>query len=57
MHFWEIIIIKLQFEKERHTQGFWKDAEKNTDYAEIFGRIMCKHALIMRKLHWIMREI
>ena len=26
------------------------------DYAEIFGHIMRKHALIMRKLHRIMRK-
>ena len=29
--------------------------KKIKDYAEIFGHIMRKHALIMRKLHRIMR--
>ena len=28
--------------------------KKIKDYAEIFGHIMRKDALIMRKLHWIM---
>ena len=30
--------------------------KKIKEYAEIFGHIMHKHALIMRKLHWIMRK-
>ena len=30
--------------------------KKIKDYAEIFGHIMRKHALIMRKLHRIMRK-
>ena len=31
--------------------------KKIKDYAEIFGHFMRKHALIMQKLHQIMREI
>ena len=31
--------------------------KKTKDYAEIFGHIMRKHALIMRKLHRIMRKL
>ena len=30
--------------------------KKFKDYAEIFGHIMRKHALIMQKLHRIMRK-
>ena len=30
--------------------------KKFKDYAEIFGNIMRKHALIMRKLHRVMRK-
>ena len=30
--------------------------KKIKDYAEFFGHIMRKHALIMRKLHRIMRK-
>ena len=30
--------------------------KKIIDYAEIFGHIMRRHALIMRKLHRIMRK-
>ena len=30
--------------------------KKIKDYAEILGHIMRKHALIMRKLHWIMQK-
>ena len=37
----------------RASDRMWK---KIKDYAEIFGHIMRKHAMIMRKLHWIMRK-